>query len=383
MQCKPFVRPADAPDNRRFLSAAFGPTASSPRALRLTLQTNRLFVLRPPKLTLTALDRLSPHSLLRASIAVALLTILLKGFAGWITGSIGLISDAMESFVNLASATFALAMVTIAARPADDDHPYGHHKAEYFSSGFEGILIIGAALAIGWAAVQRLITPQPLEQLGWGLALSVVSSVFNGALAWVLFRAARAHRSIALEADGRHLVTDVWTSAGVVVGLTLVHFTGWLWLDPLLAIGVALNIVREGVALIWRSSQGLMDEALDPQSLAAIDDTLARFAARPGLGRHLRFDDIATRQAGQRRFADVHMHLPGHWTLQHAAAARDEVEKWLMEAVPGLRVTIQLLPLNMEPRAVEADKLEKAEHEKLEKEAQAGVTSRPGADSTL
>ncbi len=296
---------------------------------------------------------LNPRALLRLSIAVALLTIVLKGLAGYVTHSMGLISDAMESFVNLASAMFALAMVTIAARPADEDHPYGHHKAEYFSSGFEGILIVGAAAAILWAAVVRLLAPQPIEQLGWGLALSILSSGFNAALAWALFRAARAHRSIALEADARHLVTDVWTSAGVVLGLVAVHFTGWLWLDPLLAIGVALNIVREGVRLVWRSSQGLMDEALEPDALGALQATLDRFAARPGDGAQLRFDDIATRRAGQRRFADLHMHVPGHWTLQRAAALRDELEQALMDAVPGLRVTIQLLPLNMEARAVQ------------------------------
>lgn len=301
---------------------------------------------------------MNPRALLRLSIAVALVTIVLKGLAGYVTHSMGLISDAMESFVNLASAMFALAMVTIAARPADQDHPYGHHKAEYFSSGFEGILIVGAAAAILWAAVARLLAPQPLEQLGWGLALSVVSSGFNAGLAWALFRAAREHRSIALEADARHLVTDVWTSAGVVVGLGAVHFTGWLWLDPLLAIGVALNIVREGVRLVWRSSQGLMDEALEPDALAVLQATLDRFAARPGDGAQLRFDDIATRRAGQRRFADLHMHVPGHWTLQRAAALRDELEQALMDAVPGLRVTIQLLPLNMEARAVRL-----AEHE--------------------
>ena len=289
--------------------------------------------------------------MLRVSVVVALVTIVLKGAAGYVTNSMGLISDAMESFVNLASAMFALAMVTIAARPADEDHPYGHHKAEYFSSGFEGILIIGAALAIGWAAIVRLMSPQPIEQLGWGLVLSIVSSMLNAALAVAMFRAARAHRSIALEADGRHLVTDVWTSVAVVVGIVAVHFTGWLWLDPLLAIGVALNIVREGVHLVWRSSQGLMDQALDAPSLAAMNEALARFAARPD-GAALRFDDIVTRSAGRRRFADLHMHVPGEWSLQRAAGLRDALEQSLMEAVPGLRVTIQLLPLNMEARAV-------------------------------
>jgi cation diffusion facilitator family transporter len=291
-----------------------------------------------------------PKTLLRLSIAVALVTIALKGAAGYMTNSMGLISDAMESFVNLASATFALGMVTIATRPPDDDHPYGHHKAEYFSSGFEGILILGASAAIGAAAVVRLLSPQPLEQLGWGLALSIVSSGFNGALAWMLFQAGREHRSIALEADARHLVTDVWTSAGVVVGIVAVHYTGWLWLDPLLALGVAVNIAREGVHLVWRSSQGLMDRALDAESLATLEETLERFATQPG-GVRLRFDDIATRSAGQRRFADLHMHVPGDWSLRRAAALRDTLEQALMDALPGLRVTIQLLPLDMEARA--------------------------------
>ena len=288
---------------------------------------------------------------LKVSVAVALATIALKTGAWWVSGSVSLLSDALESLVNLAGAMFALAMVTIAARPADDDHPYGHHKAEYFSSGFEGILIIGAALAIGWAAIVRLMSPQPIEQLGWGLALSILSSMLNAGLAVAMFRAARAHRSIALEADGRHLVTDVWTSAAVVVGIVAAHVSGWLWLDPLLAIGVALNIVREGAHLVWRSSQGLMDQALDAPSLAAIDAALARFSERTG-GAHLRFDDIVTRSAGRRRFADLHMLVPGDWSLQRAAGLRDALEQALMDAVPGLRVTIQLLPLDMEARAV-------------------------------
>lgn len=294
---------------------------------------------------------LTPARLLRVSIVVALVTIVLKGAAGYITNSMGLISDAMESFVNLASATFALAMVTVASRPADDEHPYGHHKAEYFSSGFEGILIIGAAIAIIWVAVLRLLSPQPLEQLGWGLGLSIISSAFNGWLAFVMFKAARVHRSIALESDARHLVTDVWTSAAVVVGIVAVHLTGWLWLDPVLAIGVALNIVREGLSLVWRSSQGLMDEAIEPESLALLQATLERFATGVPEGAQLRFDDIITRRAGQRRFADLHMHVPGAWSLERAAGLRDGLEQALMDALPGLRVTIQLLPLGMEARA--------------------------------
>lgn len=288
-------------------------------------------------------QELNPQLLLRASIVVAVLTITLKTTAWWITGSVGLLSDAMESFVNLASAVFALLMVTIARRPADAEHPYGHHKAEYFSSGFEGLLIIVAALGIVWAAVQRILQPQPIDQLGWGLTLSVLSSAINGALAWLMLRSGREHRSIALEADGRHLITDVWTSAGVVVGIGLVAITGWSWLDPAVAIGVALNILREGASLMWKSSQGLMDEALEPEVMAEVDKTLASFHHHT-----IRFDHISSRRSGRRRFVDMHMHMPATWSLGRAAAVRSSVEQALMSAVPGLRATIQLLPSDVE-----------------------------------
>ena len=293
-------------------------------------------------------DVLTPRRLLLASVAVAVVTIGMKTLAWYITGSVALLSDAMESLVNLASAIFALAMVTVAARPPDDDHPYGHHKAEYFSAGFEGVLIVAAAIGIIWAATHRLFDPQPISSVGWGLALSVGSSALNGLLAWVMFGVARAHRSVALDADARHLVTDVWTSAGVVVGVLGVVSTGWLWLDPLLAIAVALNILREGYRLIWRSSQGLMDEALEPEVLEKIQETLGQFAHRRGETDILRFDHLVTRRAGQRRFLDLHMHMPASWTLGRAAALRTSVEQALMSAVPGLRASIQLLPTNVE-----------------------------------
>lgn len=286
---------------------------------------------------------LSPDLLLRVSVAVAAATIALKTLAWWLTGSVGLLSDAMESIVNLASAAFALLMVRIAHLPADESHPYGHHKAEYFSSGFEGLLIIVAALGIIWAAVQRLLHPQGLEQLGLGLGLSVLSSALNGVLAWAMLQSARQHRSMALEADARHLFTDVWTSAGVVVGVGLVAFTGWLWLDPAVAIGVALNIVREGAHLMWRSSQGLMDRALEPEVMEVVQKTLAQFE-HPAI----RFDHVTSRRSGQRRFVDMHMHMPAGWTLRRAAALRSSVEQALMSAVPGLRATIQLLPSDVE-----------------------------------
>ena len=282
-------------------------------------------------------------ALLKLSIAAAIATIAMKSAAWWITDSVGLLSDAMESFVNLASALFAVLMVTIAQRPADDDHPFGHTKAEYFSSGFEGLLIAGAAAGIIWAAAHRFTDPQPLQALGWGIALAVVSSGLNWVLAWRMMAASREHRSIVLEADARHLYTDVWTSAGVVVGLVLVRLTGWLWLDPVLAIGVALNILREGAHLAWRSVDGLMDSAVEPEVRAQIDLTLAQFAHHT-----IRFDHLVTRRAGQRRFVDLHMHMPASWTLGRAAALRTSVEQALMSEVPGLRASIQLLPSDVE-----------------------------------
>jgi cation diffusion facilitator family transporter len=184
--------------------------------------------------------------------------------------------------------------------------------------------------------------------VGLGLALSIISSVLNGLLAWVMFGAAKTHRSIALEADAKHLVTDVWTSVGVVMGIGLVSLTGWLWLDALVAIAVALNILKEGVHLIWRSSQGLMDEAVESEAIAKINETLAGFGYQRGEVSIIRFDHITTRQAGQRLFVDLHMHMPASWTLGRAAALRTSVEQALMSAVPGLRASIQLLPSDVE-----------------------------------
>jgi len=290
----------------------------------------------------------TPKRLLWASVGVALITIALKALAWWLTDSVGLLSDAMESLVNLASAMFGLLMVTVAEAPPDEDHPYGHHKAEYFSSGFEGILIIVAGLGILWAAGHRVFDPQPLEQVGLGLVLSVGSSVLNGVLAWVMFRAAREHRSLALEADARHLVTDVWTSVGVVVGILLVSVTGWLWLDAVVAMAVALNILKEGAHLVWQSSQGLMDEAVEPEVQQQIEQVLDGFVYRIDGRKIIRFDHVVSRKAGQRRFVDMHMHMPANWSLGHAASLRNRVEKALMDAVPGLRATIQLLPSDVE-----------------------------------
>ena len=286
---------------------------------------------------------IQPHTWLRVSILVALLTIALKTLAWWFTGSVGLLSDAMESLVNLASAAFALLMVRVARQPADAEHPYGHHKAEYFSSAFEGLAIMVASVAILWASVPRFFDPQPLEQLGIGLPISMLSTAVIGALAWAMLQSSRRHRSMALEGDARHLLTDVWTSVGVVVGVGLVALTGWLWLDPAVAVAMALNILREGAALVWKSSQGLMDTRVERSVQAEIEKVLKAFEHPT-----IRFDHITTRRSGSRRFVDLHMHMPGNCTLRRAAALRGSVEQALMSAVPGLRATIQLLPTDVE-----------------------------------
>ena len=295
---------------------------------------------------------LQPHNLLRLSVVVALLTIVLKTLAWWLTGSVGLLSDALESFVNLAGAMFALTMVTVAKRPADTEHPYGHYKAEYFSAGFEGVLVIGAALAIAWAALSRLWNPQPLEQLSWGLLLSLLSTVFNGLLAWVMLRSSRKYRSMALEGDARHLLTDVWTSVGVVVGLLAAALTGWLWVDALVALAVAVHICVQGVQLVWQSSQGLMDQALGAPQRLRIDTLLDGYAKR---NEGVDFDNIYSRQAGERSFVDFHMHVPGQWSVQRAAQLRSEIEAALLEAVPGLYARIELLPMGMNTVSEVAD----------------------------
>jgi cation diffusion facilitator family transporter len=293
------------------------------------------------------LPRLSVRAFLQLSVLAALATIGLKTAAWWVTGSVGLLSDAMESVVNLAAASFALLMVTIAQAPADEGHPYGHNKAEYFSSGFEAMMILGAALVILWTAVNRWRAPQPLEGLGLGVTLSVASSIINGVLATAMLRAARAHESIALEADARHLMTDVWTSVGVALGVLLVPATGLLWLDPLLAVLVALNILREAVSLLRRSIDGLMDRALSDDERSRIDHALLVLG-----GGEVRFDHLRTRRAAGAKFCQLHMHVPGHWTLARAAAQRDQVERRLIDAVRGLRVTIELLPTGQEPVGV-------------------------------
>ena len=274
------------------------------------------------------------------SIAAACLIIVLKAWAYWLTGSVALLSDALESIVNLAAAGMALFALTVVARPADDDHPFGHDKAEYFSSGVEGVLILLAAIAIAFTAIDRLLHPQPLQQLGFGLAISFVASVINFAVARVLFKAARTHHSIALEADAQHLMTDVWTSIGVLLGVGAVRVTGWSWLDPVVAVGVALNIVTTGVALMRRSVLGLMDTALPADDLRAIEEVLDRYRAQG-----IAFHALRTRQSGARRFVTVHVLVPGAWPVKRGHDLAEAIEQEICERLPHGSVLTHLEPL--------------------------------------
>ena len=284
-----------------------------------------------------------PSSLKRfawLSIFAALGTILLKGFAWWLTGSVSLLSDALESLVNLAGAMMALAMLTIAERPADDQHAYGHGKAEYFSSGFEGLLILGAAIAIAFAAMQRLFDPQPLSSVGVGLAVSAIAAVVNFATARTLLAAGREHRSLTLEADAHHLMTDVWTSLGVIAGIGAVVLTGWLWLDPLIALLVAMNIVWTGWKLVHRSTSGLMDGALPPEDHAQVVAILARYQER-GIDYHA----LRTRESGARRFIELHLLVPGAWSIRKGHDLAERLESDIRSALPRTTVITHLEPL--------------------------------------
>ncbi|CQR38170.1 conserved membrane hypothetical protein [Thiomonas arsenitoxydans] len=275
---------------------------------------------------------------LRASLLAAIIVISLKLLAWKVTGSVGFLSDAMESIVNVAAAAFALFIVRIAEAPPDADHPYGHTKAEYFSSGVEGLLIGVAAALILIEAAKRLTHPQPISDVPLGAAISAAATVINLGVALWMLRGARRLRSIVIEADARHLLTDVWTSVGVIVAVMLVPLTGWLWLDPVIGIVVALHILREAFSLVKRSVDGLMDKSMDDADLAGLQAVLDRFRSND-----LRFDHVRTRVAGTRRFASMHLHMPGGWSLQRAADCRYAVEKALIEAYPGMTVTIEML----------------------------------------
>jgi len=276
------------------------------------------------------------------SIAAAIATIALKTFAWWLTDSVGLLSDALESIINLAAALLALSMLRLAASPPDAEHPYGFSKAEYFSAGIEGALIVLAAAGIVWTAIPRLIEPRALDMAFAGLALTVLASVINFAVAMALIRAGREHESITLEADGRHLLTDVWTSAGVIAGVALVFVTGWQRLDPLVAIGVAVHILWTGFGLVRRSVRGLLDPAISADDQHELTKLFNEYARRYGVTFHA----LRTRQAGARRFVSFHMLVPDEWTVAQAHRLSEEIESRMRSMVPNLGVLVHIEPIS-------------------------------------
>ena len=277
------------------------------------------------------------------SIAAAVATIALKTLAWRLTGSVGFLSDAAESVVNLVAALVALITIRWATRPPDDEHMYGHEKAEYFSAGFEGAMILVAAAGITWFAVGRLLHPVPLEDVGVGIAVSLVASSINLIVGLVLIRAGREHRSITLEADGKHLMTDVWTSVGVIVGVALVWITGWERLDPLIALAVAANIVLMGTTLIRRSAGGLLDHTLPAAEQQAINTVLDRTGVDG-----VQFHGVRTRQSGSRSFVSLHILVPGAWTVQHGHDLSERLEREIRAALPHASVLTHVEPVEDE-----------------------------------
>lgn len=291
------------------------------------------------------------------SLAAAVLTIALKSYAYWLTGSVGLLSDALESLINLVAAIIVLVVLSIAARPPDEDHAYGHEKIEYFSSGAEGIMILLAACSIAITAWERLWHPQPLQQLDVGIAISVLASLINLLVARILIGVGRRRRSITLEADGKHLMTDVWTTVGILVGIggialanqfqpaldfaSRLGLSGWEILDPIIAIVVALQIVVTGLQLLRRTFSGLMDEALPPKELAAIVAVLERFVVSDGIAYHA----LRTRYAGARRFVSVHVLVPGDWTVQQGHNLLELIEHHIHQLFDGIDIDTHLEPI--------------------------------------
>lgn len=276
------------------------------------------------------------------AIGTALLTALLKASAWAITGSVGLLSDAAESLVNLVAAIVALISLTIAAKPADENHHFGHGKAEYFSAALEGIMVFVAAASIIYLAINRLINPLPLESLGIGLAISLVAAVANGVVGRILVNVGTRHNSITLRADGKHLLTDLYTSVGVVVGLALVWLTGWNWMDPVLALLVGVNILITGYRLISESTAGLMDGSLPPADNARIQAILD---AHTENGR-IEFHAVRTRVSGARQFMEMHMLVPGDWSVQHGHDALEELVDRIVGEYPAMHVTGRLEPIS-------------------------------------
>jgi len=288
------------------------------------------------------------------SIAAAVVTIGLKTAAYLITGSVGLLSDAVESLVNLLGGIMALAMLTIAARPADEDHAYGHGKAEYFSSGLEGGLILVAAISIAVAAVLRLLTPQPLRELGVGLTVSVAASVVNLIVALLILRAGKKHNSITLEANARHLLTDVWTSVGVLTGIGLVAVTHWQWLDPVVALLVAANIAWTSIGIMRRSIGGLMDASISTVDLDAVRKIFQTYEADG-----VKFHALRTRQSGAQKFISVHVLVPGDWTVQRGHELLEKIEADIRNAVSDSVIFTHLESLD-DPASWEDEGLERA-----------------------
>lgn len=274
------------------------------------------------------------------SIGAAVATISLKGSAYLLTGSVGLLSDALESLVNLAAAVVALLMLGIAAQPPDEEHAFGHDKAEYFSSGVEGALVLVAALSIAYTSVERLLNPQPLEQVGVGLVISAIASLVNLGVARVLLRAGTDYQSVALEADAQHLMADVWTSAGVIAGVGLVALTGLAWLDAIIGLAVAAHILLAGFGLMRRSYNGLMDSAIPPEERAKIDAILDGYRAQG-----IQFHALRTRQSGARRFVTVHVLVPGMWTVSRGHYLLEDLERSICAALPNAVIGTHLEPL--------------------------------------
>lgn len=276
------------------------------------------------------------------SIFAAILTIGLKSWAYFVTGSVGLLSDALESVINLAAATVALLLLRAALQPPDEQHAFGHDKAEYFASGIEAALVLIAAASIAWAAGWRLFAPQPLERIDAGLLISFAATLINLIVGQILLRAGKRHRSITLEADGKHLMTDVWTSLGVAAGLVAVGSTGWLILDPLIAFAVAANIAFVGVKLMQRSALGLMDTAINSEQLGEINRVLDEFVA----AKHIEYHALRTRQAGNRQFVSVHILVPGSWTVHQGHQLLEQIESNIRRAVDGAIVFTHLESLD-------------------------------------
>lgn len=276
------------------------------------------------------------------SVGAAFATIGLKTLAWWLTGSVGLLSDALESIVNLAAALLAVTMLRVAASPPDENHPYGFSKAEYFAAGIEGALIVLAAAGILASAIPRLLEPEPLESPGLGLALSVAASGINLAVGVLLIRVGRRHHSIALEADGHHLITDVWTSAGVIIGVGLVFLTGWLRLDPLVALGVAAHIVWTGLRLMRRSWRGLLDAAIPTEDTGEVTKLFAEYSKRYGVSFHA----LRTRQAGKRRFISFHFLVPDAWSVAQAHRLSEEIEERIRSLVPNASIFTHIEPIS-------------------------------------